>query len=172
MKSRPASKPDTDMRRSDLGEFEEVVLLTVAALSPGAYSVAIAEELEQATGRPRQHRSGTRRPAATRTKGVPPFGNGRGNGRTRRTTETLFYRNCPRRARAQRCARCTHPALGPYSANYPARMAISLTSERAARTCGQRAKERPRRRVGALSLFRSFTLSPFHSLNHETSPTR
>lgn len=40
------------MRRSNLGEFEEVVLLTVAALSPGAYSVAIAEELEQETGRP------------------------------------------------------------------------------------------------------------------------
>jgi len=40
------------MRRSDLGEFEEVVLLAVAALSPSAYSVAIAEELEQETGRP------------------------------------------------------------------------------------------------------------------------
>lgn len=39
------------MRRSDLGEFEEVVLLTVAALSPNAYSVVIAEELEQETGR-------------------------------------------------------------------------------------------------------------------------
>ncbi|RDB07339.1 PadR family transcriptional regulator [Runella aurantiaca] len=40
------------MRRSDLGEFEEVVLLAVAALSPNAYSVMIAEELEQQTGRP------------------------------------------------------------------------------------------------------------------------
>lgn len=40
------------MRRSDLGEFEEVVLLAVAALSPKAYSVVIAEELEQETGRP------------------------------------------------------------------------------------------------------------------------
>ncbi|SDL51325.1 Transcriptional regulator PadR-like family protein [Catalinimonas alkaloidigena] len=39
------------MRRSDLGEFEEVVLLTVAVLLPQAYSVAIAEELEQETGR-------------------------------------------------------------------------------------------------------------------------
>ena len=39
------------MRRSDLGEFEEVVLLTVAVLTPEAYSVAIAEELEQETGK-------------------------------------------------------------------------------------------------------------------------
>lgn len=39
------------MRRSDLGEFEEVVLLAVAVLSPGAYSVVIAEELEQQTGK-------------------------------------------------------------------------------------------------------------------------
>ena len=39
------------MRRSDLGEFEEVVLLAVAALSPKAYSVMIAEELEAETGR-------------------------------------------------------------------------------------------------------------------------
>jgi DNA-binding PadR family transcriptional regulator len=40
------------MRRSDLGEFEEIVLLAVAALSPGAYSVVIAEELEKETGYP------------------------------------------------------------------------------------------------------------------------
>ena len=39
------------MRRSDLGEFEEVVLLTVAVLTPEAYSVAIAEEIEQQTGK-------------------------------------------------------------------------------------------------------------------------
>jgi PadR family transcriptional regulator, regulatory protein PadR len=38
------------MRRSDLGEFEEVVLLAVAMLSPKAYSVIIAEELERETG--------------------------------------------------------------------------------------------------------------------------
>src|SRR3712207_2728322 len=38
------------MRRSDLGEFEEVVLLSVAALTPKAYSVVIAEDLEKATG--------------------------------------------------------------------------------------------------------------------------
>ncbi|MDF7815974.1 PadR family transcriptional regulator [Runella sp. MFBS21] len=38
------------MRRSDLGEFEEVVLLTVAVLAPNAYSVSIAEELEIETG--------------------------------------------------------------------------------------------------------------------------
>lgn len=41
----------TTMRRSDLGEFEEVVLLTVAVLDQRAYSVAIAEELENQTGR-------------------------------------------------------------------------------------------------------------------------
>ena len=39
------------MRRSDLGEFEEIVLLAVAGLSPEAYSVAIAEELEAQTGK-------------------------------------------------------------------------------------------------------------------------
>ena len=39
------------MRRSDLGEFEEVVLLAVAVHTPQAYSVVIAEELEQQTGR-------------------------------------------------------------------------------------------------------------------------
>ena len=39
------------MRRSDLGEFEEVVLLAVAVLSPEAYSVVVAEELEQQTGK-------------------------------------------------------------------------------------------------------------------------
>ncbi|HEY4656620.1 MAG TPA: PadR family transcriptional regulator [Cyclobacteriaceae bacterium] len=37
------------MRRSDLGEFEEVVLLAVAVLTPQAYSVVIADELEQQT---------------------------------------------------------------------------------------------------------------------------
>ena len=39
------------MRRSDLGEFEEVVLLAVAVHAPEAYSVVIAEELEQQTGK-------------------------------------------------------------------------------------------------------------------------
>jgi len=39
------------MRRSDLGEFEEVVLLAVAVLTPEAYSVVIAEELEQQTSK-------------------------------------------------------------------------------------------------------------------------
>jgi DNA-binding PadR family transcriptional regulator len=39
------------MRRSDLGEFEEVVLLAVAVHSPEAYSVMIAEELEHQTGK-------------------------------------------------------------------------------------------------------------------------
>ncbi len=39
------------MRRSDLGEFEEIVLLAVAVLTPQAYSVVIAEELEQQTGK-------------------------------------------------------------------------------------------------------------------------
>ena len=40
------------MRRSDLGEFEEIVLLAVAALSPEAYAVVIAEELEKETKHP------------------------------------------------------------------------------------------------------------------------
>lgn len=39
------------MRRSDLGEFEEIVLLAVAVLTPQAYSVVIAEELEKQTGK-------------------------------------------------------------------------------------------------------------------------
>ena len=39
------------MRRSDLGEFEEIVLLAVAVFSPEAYSVVIAEELEKQTGK-------------------------------------------------------------------------------------------------------------------------
>jgi PadR family transcriptional regulator PadR len=38
------------MRRSDLGEFEELVLLAVAALSPSAYTVSIADALESETG--------------------------------------------------------------------------------------------------------------------------
>jgi DNA-binding PadR family transcriptional regulator len=39
------------MRRSDLGEFEEVVLLAVAVLTPEAYSVVVADELEKQTGK-------------------------------------------------------------------------------------------------------------------------
>ena len=39
------------MRTRDLGEFEELVLLTVAVFSPEAYSVVIAEELENQTGK-------------------------------------------------------------------------------------------------------------------------
>ena len=39
------------MRRTYLGEFEEIVLLTVAILGEGAYGVAITEEIEQQTGR-------------------------------------------------------------------------------------------------------------------------
>ena len=39
------------MRRNDLGEFEEVVLLTVAALTSYAYSVAIADDLEKQSQR-------------------------------------------------------------------------------------------------------------------------
>lgn len=38
------------MRRSDLGEFEEIVLLAVAALSTNAYTLSIAEDLERETG--------------------------------------------------------------------------------------------------------------------------
>ena len=37
------------MRRSDLGEFEELVLLAVAVLTPEAYSVVVADELERQT---------------------------------------------------------------------------------------------------------------------------
>ncbi|WP_089679168.1 PadR family transcriptional regulator [Catalinimonas alkaloidigena] len=39
------------MRGSYLGEFEELVLLTVAVLYDEAYGVAISEEIEQQTGR-------------------------------------------------------------------------------------------------------------------------
>ncbi|GAB3948978.1 hypothetical protein GCM10028805_24570 [Spirosoma harenae] len=39
------------MKRTYLGEFEEVVLLTVAVLNEGAYGVAIADELDRQTGR-------------------------------------------------------------------------------------------------------------------------
>lgn len=39
------------MRRTYLGEFEEVVLLTVAVLGNGAYGVTITDELEKQTGR-------------------------------------------------------------------------------------------------------------------------
>jgi len=39
------------MGRSYLGEFEELVLLSVAVLSAGAYGVSIAEELRQRTNR-------------------------------------------------------------------------------------------------------------------------
>lgn len=39
------------MKGSNLGEFEELVLLTIAALASDAYSVAICDELEKRTGR-------------------------------------------------------------------------------------------------------------------------
>lgn len=39
------------MKRTYLGEFEEVVLLTVAVLDDGAYGVAITDELDRQTGR-------------------------------------------------------------------------------------------------------------------------
>lgn len=39
------------MKGTNLGEFEELVLLTVAALVNDAYSVAICDELEKSTGR-------------------------------------------------------------------------------------------------------------------------
>lgn len=39
------------MKGTNLGEFEELVLLTMAALSSEAYSVAICDELEKRTGR-------------------------------------------------------------------------------------------------------------------------
>lgn len=39
------------MKGTNLGEFEELVLLTIAALVNDAYSVAICDELEHTTGR-------------------------------------------------------------------------------------------------------------------------
>ena len=39
------------MKGTNLGEFEELVLLTIAALISDAYSVAICDELEKYTGR-------------------------------------------------------------------------------------------------------------------------
>lgn len=39
------------MKRTYLGEFEEVVLLTVAVLGEGAYGVVITDELDRQTGR-------------------------------------------------------------------------------------------------------------------------
>ncbi len=39
------------MKGTNLGEFEELVLLTIATLVEDAYSVAICDELERSTGR-------------------------------------------------------------------------------------------------------------------------
>ncbi|HYG03717.1 MAG TPA: PadR family transcriptional regulator [Chryseosolibacter sp.] len=39
------------MKGTNLGEFEELVLLTIAGLVSDAYSVAICDELEKYTGR-------------------------------------------------------------------------------------------------------------------------
>ena len=39
------------MKGTNLGEFEELVLLTIAALTSDAYSVAICDELGRRTGR-------------------------------------------------------------------------------------------------------------------------
>lgn len=39
------------MKRVFLGEFEEVVLLTVAVLGEHAYAVTVTQELERKTGR-------------------------------------------------------------------------------------------------------------------------
>ncbi|AYQ34884.1 PadR family transcriptional regulator [Runella sp. SP2] len=39
------------MKRTYLGEFEEIVLLTVAILGEGAYGIAITDELDRQTGR-------------------------------------------------------------------------------------------------------------------------
>lgn len=39
------------MKGTNLGEFEELVLLTIAALVNDAYSVAICDELEKVSGR-------------------------------------------------------------------------------------------------------------------------
>ena|SRR6185295_11627504 len=39
------------MKGTNIGEFEELVLLTIAALISDAYSVAICDDLEKRTGR-------------------------------------------------------------------------------------------------------------------------
>lgn len=39
------------MKGTNIGEFEELVLLTIAALMSDAYSVGICDELEKQTGR-------------------------------------------------------------------------------------------------------------------------
>lgn len=39
------------MKRAFLGEFEELILLTVAVLDEDAYGVSVTQELEQKTGR-------------------------------------------------------------------------------------------------------------------------
>jgi PadR family transcriptional regulator PadR len=39
------------MKGTNIGEFEELVLLTIATLMNDAYSVAICDELEKSTGR-------------------------------------------------------------------------------------------------------------------------
>ncbi len=39
------------MKRAFLGEFEEIVLLTVAVLDEAAYGVTVTQEIEQKTGR-------------------------------------------------------------------------------------------------------------------------
>ncbi|ADB36985.1 PadR family transcriptional regulator [Spirosoma linguale] len=39
------------MKRTFLGEFEEIVLLTVAVLGDEAYGVTVTQEIEQRTGR-------------------------------------------------------------------------------------------------------------------------
>ncbi|MDH5608521.1 MAG: helix-turn-helix transcriptional regulator [Cyclobacteriaceae bacterium] len=39
------------MKGTNLGEFEEIVMLTIASLSQQAYSVTICDEIERITGR-------------------------------------------------------------------------------------------------------------------------
>ena len=39
------------MKRTGIGEFEEIVLLTVGVLFDNAYSVVVAQELEKQTGK-------------------------------------------------------------------------------------------------------------------------
>lgn len=76
------------MKRTYLGEFEEVVLLTVAVLSESAYGVAITDELERQTGRSVSisavHAALHRRDAQ--------LADGGGHRRARRQTETAFFR--------------------------------------------------------------------------------
>jgi PadR family transcriptional regulator PadR len=56
------------MKRTFLGEFEEVVLLVLAACGEEAYGVVIWEQLQQQTGPQHHHQCGACNPVPTRRK--------------------------------------------------------------------------------------------------------